>query len=218
MISAIIGVVGIVIGTILGFVLNEIARWWREKRAEKKQIRAVRTMLSLEIDQNLALLRDFWSKTKDVDLPEDKPDRHNLILVRRLSESPLPLWSHKMWESQMPLLATALSEEEIKQVHRHHNKLDAITAIRTQLSTLKEERHQYSMLQHEKSKSTEPLTRGMEQVRSHFSKRKLEKEFCEKASLLWEGCEQIVGDLKHLGNPLQIQKQCTMHITTRSGF
>ncbi|MGR3309264.1 MAG: hypothetical protein ACUZ77_00670 [Candidatus Brocadiales bacterium] len=183
MIGAIIGVVRIIIGTILGFGLNEITRLFREKRTEKKQAQAVRTLLSLEIDQNLALLRDFLGKVKHVDMSKEKPVPRPLIMAQRLIELPLPCWSHKMWESQMPLLATALNEEEIRQVHLHHSKLDTITDIRTKLY-----------------EEVKPLRDG--EISEWASYR-----LSEKVPPLWEECERIVSKLFALKNPLQPQTQ-----------
>jgi len=94
--EAIFGVIGTMIGTILGFVLSEWAARQREKSTEKRQTRTVRTMLSLEIDQNLNLLRDFWSKVRQVDESEQDPNLARSRLARRMIELPLPHWSHKM--------------------------------------------------------------------------------------------------------------------------
>ena len=127
--EAIFGVIGTIIGTIWGFVLSEWATRQREERTEKRQAGAIRTMLRLEISQNLASLRDFWGKVNQVDESEQDPDLARLRLARRMIESPLPHWSHRMWESQMSLLTIGLSEEEIKQVHDLHNRLDAITRV-----------------------------------------------------------------------------------------
>ena len=106
-----IGIIGTLLGVILGFFLNQLIP---SKIQERKQRRSVRALLSLEIDQNLDLLRELWNKANQVKESDQNP---NLSKARRLVEMSLPLWSHKAWESQIPLLAIALSEKEIKQVH-----------------------------------------------------------------------------------------------------
>lgn len=181
-----------IIGTILGFALNEIATRLREGRTEKRQIRAVRTMLSLEIDQNFALLRDFWSKVNQVDESEQDPDLARLRLARRLIELPLPHWSHKIWESQMPLLATALREEEIRQVHELHNRLDTITAIRSTLSALESE-------QQEDWRAARTESGGVPRSVAFG----LSRKFDENAPGLWMECERVVHEVLDKGNPLR---------------
>lgn len=196
--EAIFGVVGTILGTIVGFVLNEVATRQRERRLKKGQIQAVRTILSLEVDQNLAVLRDFWNKVNQVDRvdeSEQDPELAHLRLARRLIDLPMPHWSHKMWESQMSLLATALSEEEIKRVHDLHNRLDTIATIRSTLSALASE-------EHEDWRAAPKTERGLVPLSAAWS---LSRKFDKSAPGLWIECERVVHETLDKGNPLQAE-------------
>jgi len=148
-------------------------------------------LLSLEIDQNLDLLRELWNKANQVKESDQNP---NLSKARRLVEMSLPLWSHKAWESQIPLLAIALSEKEIKQVHDFHSRLDMITVIHSKLSALKVE---------EEIDLKEDLKIRAVQGRRPFSHFVSGCKFIKNAPKLWEEFEQIVCDMLNRGNPLE---------------
>jgi hypothetical protein len=123
-----VGVFGAIIGAIFGFLLSELRQW----TTEGKQADRVRTMLKLEIEQNLFLLREFWSKASQAELlPE--PDFN---IAQSFLAISLPQWSRRVWESQVSLLPVALSEEEIKQIHSLYNRLDQIKEKSSQLFDL----------------------------------------------------------------------------------
>lgn len=76
---------GPLIGVVVGFALGQIAAvvsWLVSERREKKLTRA---LISLEIDQNLGLLRDYW---RNVALPSDEdapPEERDEIEAVRLA-------------------------------------------------------------------------------------------------------------------------------------
>jgi len=184
--EAILGVVGI----ILGFALSELAAWWRQNRTEKKQARAVRTLLTIEIDQNLALLRDWWSEVTDIDssLLYDADDYY-LIPASRLIELPLPSWSHKMWESQSQFLAIALNHEEIRQLSEIHGGIDTIEAIHSALTGA------YAQQQ-------EDLRSVRSKTGSAILPFGLTLRFTAAARQLWPECKRAASELLTRGNPL----------------
>jgi len=184
--EAIVGLVGIV----LGFALSELATRWREDRTQKRQARACRTLLSLETDQNLALLREWWSEVTDIDssLPQD-PHHHYLVLASRLIELPLPSWSHKMWESQSQFLAIALNHEEIRQLSEIHGGIDTIEAIHSALTAA------YTQEQ-------EALRSVRSNTGSAILPFGLPLRFTAAAPQLWTECERAVSELLARGNPL----------------
>lgn len=191
-----VGSIETIIGVIFGFTLNEVATRWREKRTERRQIRSVRALLRLEIDQNLALLRDFWTKVSDVGESErdreQDPDKLRSRLARRLLSFPFPRWSRQMWESQVPLLAIALSEAEIKQVQYLHGQLDRTTSICTTLSALASEEHE-----DQRAAGTAP-GHGVRGAFVFIASRNFHRE----APGLYREIEQIVEDVLGKGNPL----------------
>ena len=42
----------------------------------------------------------------------------------------LPNWSHRVWQATAQLVPIALNEVKIRQVNRHHHKLDELSALR----------------------------------------------------------------------------------------
>ena len=73
MLEAIVALAGVFGGVVLGWWLNELSTRRREEQAEKRQDQNVRTIVSLEIDRNLALLSEFWTKLKEVDPSDSTP-------------------------------------------------------------------------------------------------------------------------------------------------
>ena len=183
--EAIFGLVGVA----LGFVLNEWATRRRETQTERRQAQSLRTLLSLEIDHNIALLKDWWGEVLNVGTPDKDPDLHRRDLARRLVEFPLPSWAHKMWESQSSLLAIALNHAEIKQVHDIHNGLDAIAAIRSALVAAETEQRQ-DWRSASQGKGFVPLS-------VHVS-----RKFERMGPQLCTQCESIVNELLAKANPL----------------
>jgi hypothetical protein len=136
-IIAIVGIIGALAGTYLGYFLSERATRERQERADKEQAQAVRTLLEIEITYNLARLRDFWDK---VNQPDTETDSFMVALNKaiRLMRLPTPNWSHRAWESQMPLLPMALKDEKlIREIHAHHAIIFTLDAIHNKLSLLK---------------------------------------------------------------------------------
>ena len=94
----------------------------------------------------------------------------------------------------MSLLAIALSEEEIKQVHDLHNRLDTITAIRSKLSALESE-------QREELRAARTET-GVVPMLAAIG---LSRKFSRNAPGLWMECERVVREVLDKGNTLQDQ-------------
>jgi hypothetical protein len=128
---------GSIIGVIVGFLLGQVAhvtRWLISSRNEKRRIRL---LVGLEINQNLALLRDYWH---NVELPPDEetdrlrgvtrvPEVEGDRLARRAVEIPLPVLSDKAFNSQLAMLPKALSEKTIKDTWHVYEQLDQVEAL-----------------------------------------------------------------------------------------
>ena len=41
----------------------------------------------------------------------------------------MPLWSHRLWESQLPNVASTLNSESIRKAHEFHGDLDKISEM-----------------------------------------------------------------------------------------
>lgn len=118
------GAGGVVLGTILGFLLTLGATGWQKGREKKEQRDAVVMLLRIEIDQNLAMLKAYQEKAT-TDLPSETSAQYYQMRSRYLEDP--PQWRHQRWESLTPLLAATLNEHEIKEVDTFHAGLEALT-------------------------------------------------------------------------------------------
>jgi len=124
---------GPIIGVIVGFSLSQIANivaWLISSRKEK---RLVRFLLALEIDQNLALLHDYWC---NVSLPPDEDATTKGVreveadrLAQRAVEIPLPVLSDKGFNSQLSALPNALDEREIRLTWRIYEEVAQVQVL-----------------------------------------------------------------------------------------
>lgn len=93
--STVIGLIGIIIG----WVLTETANLLRTRKSEKQQRRTIRTMIKVEVLNNLYILHNYESmiagRSKTFITDENKN------------------WSRDIWLSQLPLLGSAFNESEI---------------------------------------------------------------------------------------------------------
>ena len=111
---------GPIIGVIIGFLLSQVANVMAWLLSAKREKQLVRLLLALEIEQNLALLGDYWhnvSLSPDED-EEDGPPKEKEVeadrLARRAVEIPLPVLSDNAFNSQLAVLPKALDETEIR--------------------------------------------------------------------------------------------------------
>jgi hypothetical protein len=104
-------------------------------REEVKQAKAVRTILHIEIIQNLDALHNFWDEANKFEgtdnFSSDESRAHHM--VGRLRGLVFSSWSYKVWESQLPLLPNALRVDEIKQVNHFYKQLNDITVLYSKL-------------------------------------------------------------------------------------
>ncbi|TMS41421.1 MAG: hypothetical protein FGO69_08440 [Methanobacterium sp.] len=124
-------------GVVIGFILNELNSFLKEKKKEKKLTKNIRTLISLEISQNLELLNKLLENFGNIDR-EKNPTEHfiNFDLAQRLINLPLPPWRHIRWDSQTIELASALNEYEINRIANFYNDLDALNSIQSKLHDL----------------------------------------------------------------------------------
>lgn len=119
--AAIIGVAG----ALMVLLANWLWSWYVNRRTGKR----VCAMLSMEIDENLQDLREWWERTRDTNFPAGSPMAgvQHVDAVKKLE---LPIWSHRVWQATSPLVPIALNELKIREVHRHHHKLDELSALK----------------------------------------------------------------------------------------
>ena len=106
-----VGIFGTIVGAILGFLISQFNQW----KTETQQIKSLRKMLNLEINQNLVLLTEFKNIANDVS--NDYPD--DFII-----KNSFPQYNDKVWKSQVLLLPMALNDEELNRVYVLYEKID----------------------------------------------------------------------------------------------
>ena len=174
--------VAAIVTVVLGVAFDVFRVWWRERAVKQR----VRTIAKVEIDHNLKLLEGFWNPMLQVKPTTVKADFQILPEVRKLMELPLPVWSHKVWESQLAMVASSLKEEEIKQVHLFHTQLAAITSILNKLLALDAEHERGWATSNNESALYNPKVYG----------------FYHNGPVLVEEIKAIVEELKKTENPL----------------
>jgi hypothetical protein len=184
-------------GVILGFIMSEIATWLRQRSSEKQQAQATRILLSLEIENNLQLLRSFWERVGKAGAEAKDRRTASWRTANTIADLPLPNWSHRAWESQLGVLPQALgSNTLLREVHAHHAQLDAIAAIRDKIAVL---RQTQQADWHARQDSTGAVK----------SMAGLDRSFDENAPSLCAECERIVKETLNIGNPIP-QKMTTL--------
>ncbi len=182
-----------IIGGVLGFGLSEVATRRREAREEKRQAQAVRTIIRLEIDRNLAALKTFWTALKAKDNPDLGRRRKNILAEQFVNLSLTP-FSRDSLTSQMSLLAFSLTDVQIEQVFRLYDRLDFLMTTRAVLSdALRDE--QQEMTRFRQSQSAPGQTPGL-----LYAPR---QPFDAQANQNWDEIESTAAELLETGNPLQ---------------
>ena len=184
-----------IVGTIVGFALSELATIIREGRSEKRQSKSVKTIVKLEMELNLQMLREFWSRVTQFSEPEVDPDTRKRSLARQFFiEVPFPVFKREALESQLPLLAGALHEQEVVRVFQFYDHLSKLKLIESKLTTSMHEQRE------ETRAATAPgSSGGLGQVLAYYPP----MPFDDSAPNLWDECERLVTQLLNEGNPLE---------------
>lgn len=200
MVETILAISGALLGVMVGFILHRLSPWQNKNGKSEK----LRSLIRLEIMQNLHSLGTFWRKFQMEAHQESKRvngdnfrDNYELLAFRHahmFMETPLPEWSRKVWDSHFSSLGSVLDEDEILQVWRFYDDLDRVSALQAVLSSSKAEFDKAppdSALQ-----ETDPVFFN---IISSFAN---ESEFQEEALDIWCECEQTINSLLKTGNPV----------------
>ncbi len=182
-------------GVILGTVTNDLSSRLRERRSDGKAANRVRTMLRVEIAQNLSLAKTHFAALK-IDYAEYGEDQfyepettieRREFRAMRLVALPLPPWQHVMWQSQLTELTTALTQVQIERCHAHYGQLDAIANTKATLDVNATVRRSESFLRAQLEGKDQPVHRN---------------PYESDAPELWAQCEITFDALLGAGNPL----------------
>ncbi|HWX42706.1 MAG TPA: hypothetical protein VN345_16255 [Blastocatellia bacterium] len=108
------------------------------------------------------LLRSFWGELAQEDPSEVEGYLQGSKRVSKFLELQPPVWSHRVWESQMSQVAQALEQEEIRQLHFLHAGLETIVSIHNRIRHLDAEQEQVRTAQIDPfEKLSHPKTYGL---------------------------------------------------------
>ena len=77
----------------MGLASSEISNLRRDRRSKRRKINSTRTLISLENDKNMELLKDFWYKLNKDAESEVVGDELKILLAHRLIKMPMPSWN-----------------------------------------------------------------------------------------------------------------------------
>ena len=175
------------LGVVMGLGSSELSNWRRDRKSKRRKINSTRTLISLENERNLELLKDFWYKLNKTDIDESKLD-----LAHRLIKMPMPSWNETMWEKQASLLAITFSDKEIIAVSSFNNCLEILRSIYSKLVDLDAKDREYNSTYASSGAKLSSIPRS--------------NRFHEEAPSMWDEFEKIAVNLIENGNPLNKNK------------
>jgi hypothetical protein len=189
-------VIGAIVGALVGAFVND----WRAKASEQKkrdeETRVARLAIASEVDWNLRKLKDFWDA---VCAPANGQAEEHTKYTRLISLH-FAAGDRRVLDSQLALLPTITSEQEILALLEFYSDLEWIKDVVEELSMAKETDIQQFL------QETSPGAAGYRA--SPARGYKPPENFAHLASKCWSECEIIVGRLIEKGNPLK-QKEST---------
>jgi hypothetical protein len=172
----------------MGLGSSEISNWRRDRRTKKRKINSTRTLIFLENERNLELLKDFWYKLNKDEEYETGEDEFKINMAHRLIKTPMPSWNEIMWRNQASLLAITFRDKEIIAISSLNNCLEVLRSIYIKLIDLDTKDREYNSTY---GSSGVEITSLPKSTRFH-----------EEAPGLWDEYEQITVKLIENGNPL----------------
>lgn len=125
---------------ILGFVLGQVAELFRTRQTSRKASAATRTIVELEMEQNRAMLSDYWHKViTSYDSWREEDGAVNYIkLARAVIKFPFPPIGKSVWLSLLGNLASSYSPGELTELWGTHETFDHLSVLRRQMEILEQ--------------------------------------------------------------------------------
>jgi hypothetical protein len=187
-ITGYIPIISTILGVVMGLASSEISNLRRDRRKKRRKINSTRTLISLENDRNMELLKDFWYKLNKDEESEAIGDDLKIILAHRLIKMPMPSWNEIMWRNQASLLAITFSDKEIISISSFNNCLELLKSIYSKLIDLDTKDREYNSTYASSGAKLSSLPRS--------------NRFKEEAPGLWDEFQEITINLLEKGNPL----------------
>jgi hypothetical protein len=191
-ITGYIPLISTIIGVVMGLATSEISNLRRDRRKKNRKINSTRTLISLENDRNIELLKDFWYKLNKEEETEAIGDELKIFLAHRLIKMPMPSWNEVMWRHQASLLAITFSDKEIISISSFNNCLEILKSIYTKMIDLDTKDREFNSTYASSGAKLSSLPRS--------------NRFKEEAPGMWDEFEEITLNLLENGNPLTRDK------------
>ncbi len=191
-ITGYIPLISTIIGVVMGLATSEISNLRRDRRKKNRKINSTRTLISLENDRNIELLKDFWYKLNKEEETEAIGDELKIFLAHRLIKMPMPSWNEVMWRNQASLLAITFSDKEIISISSFNNCLEILKSIYTKMIDLDTKDREFNSTYASSGAKLSSLPRS--------------NRFKEEAPGMWDEFEEITLNLLENGNPLTRDK------------
>ena len=113
-----------IIGVVIGYLLGLLEKLVSDRHKSQRTSRNVRTLLSIEIDTDLLLLRDFWQAVVKEEPIDDNDSQAAYLHSQSFISIPFPGVTDIAFRSQLTELPSAFTAQEIKAVYGFHNTID----------------------------------------------------------------------------------------------
>ncbi len=192
-ITGYIPIISTILGVIMGLASSEISNLRRDRRSKRRKINSTRTLISLENERNMELLKDFWFKLNKTEEDETDDGELKIILAHRLIKMPMPSWNDLMWRKQASFLPITFSDKEIIAISSFNNCLELLKSIYSKLIDLDTKDREYNSTYASSGVKLSSLPRS--------------NRFHEEAPGLWDEFEKITIKIIENGNPLTRDKK-----------
>jgi hypothetical protein len=92
----------------------------------------IRTMIRLELDDNIKRLRAFMDEAETSVRFSSESAMSGMQRADALMANKLPSWNHRIWDSLTQSIPLALKPREIEFVYSLYNELDELTRMKTE--------------------------------------------------------------------------------------
>lgn len=141
---------------ILGFILSQIAEWFRSKKSSRKIKASTQTLVDLEVARNRSMLADYWHRVAVAD--DSWRDENGALkyikVARSIIKVPFPPVGKNVWLASFSNLALSYSSEALTELWSSHEAFDQLRDLYGQLESL--ERNSEDVGRHSESRSDWP--------------------------------------------------------------
>ncbi|MFA0834588.1 MAG: hypothetical protein ACC609_11340 [Methanobacterium formicicum] len=187
-ITGYIPIISTILGVIMGLASSEISNLRRDRRSKRRKINSTRTLISLENERNMELLKDFWFKLNKLEEDDVEEGELKITLAHRLIKMPMQSWNDLMWRKQASFLPITFIDKEIISISSFNNCLELLKSIYSKLIDLDAKDRDYNSTYASSGVKLSKVSRS--------------NRFHEEAPGLWDEFEEITLNLIEKGNPL----------------